>query len=122
MILVDTSIWADHFRVTDALLSAHLSRQLILLHPFVIGELAMGHLRPRAAILRSLQAAPQAPVAAYAEVLELIEDEDLIAIGIGYVDAHLLASVSLTEGARLWTRDRRLHAAASRLGRAFANS
>ena len=119
MILVDTSIWVDHFRTTDTVLSEHLSRRLIILHPFVTGELALGHLRPRAETLLRLRAAPPARVVPYDDVLELIETENLVAIGLGYVDAHLLASARSDEGVRLWTRDRRLRAVATTMGLAF---
>lgn len=119
MILVDTSVWADHFRQGDVGLTAWLERRLVAMHPFVVGELALGHLRPRATILRNLRALPGAPMAADSQVLDLIEVEGLVGQGIGYVDAHLLASVRLGAGIRLWTRDRRLRATAGRMGLAF---
>ncbi len=120
MILVDSSIWIDHFRSMDDVLFALLERQEVLIHPFVIGEIALGNLRPRATILSTLHKLPQAVVARESEVLTLIETSSLVGLGIGYVDAHLLASAKLTDGTRLWTRDKRLTAAAARLSLAAA--
>lgn len=87
----------------------------MLAHPFVIGELALGQLRQRAAILDALAALPPAAAATDAEVLALIQRLALAGSGIGLVDAHLLAATLLTADARLWTRDRRLHRVAARL-------
>ena len=119
MILVDTSVWVDHLRRGDAGLAALLDRASVLAHPFVIGELACGSIAPRAQVIGLLQMLPQATVAQADEVLTFIERRRLYALGIGYVDAHLLASVALTPGASLWTRDKRLLAAARRLDCAY---
>ncbi|MEA3045116.1 MAG: hypothetical protein QOH47_2954 [Sphingomonadales bacterium] len=117
MILADTAIWVDHLhRGGDPQMVAALDAGEILLHPHVIGEIALGNLHERAAILRDLAALPPAVVAGDAEVLALIERHRLFGTGIGYVDAHLLASALLTPEATLWTRDRRLREAAERLG------
>ncbi len=116
MILVDTSIWIDHLRLRDECLSKLLDQCQVLVHPFVIGELALGSLQNRAAILGALQDLPQAPVATNSEVLDFIQNHALHGIGIGYIDAHLLAALRLAPGSRLWTRDKRLLAAATRLG------
>ena len=116
MILVDTSIWIDHLRQRDERLSKLLNQCQVLAHPFVIGELALGNLQNRAAILGALQDLPQAPVATEGEVLSFIEQNALYGIGIGYIDAHLLAAVRLSPGATLWTRDKRLLAAGTGLG------
>lgn len=91
---------------------------MALTHPFVIGELALGNLRRRALILEALRDLPRATLATDHEVLQFIDGEGLFGKGIGYVDAHLLASVRLTAGASLWTRDKRLLAAAGRLAMA----
>ena len=120
MILADSSIWIDHFRVGDALLIALLEREEIVAHPFVIGEIALGSFHKRVAVLQSLRELPQATVAEDTEVLVLIEKAQLFNLGIGYVDAHLLASARLSDDVRLWTRDKRLAAAASKLGLAAA--
>lgn len=116
MILVDASVWIDHLRAPIVKLNHVLSAFEALVHPFVLGEVALGSIRNREHVLRQLQTLPAAPVAFDHEVLMLIERHSLHGSGIGYVDAHLLAAVRLADGATLWTRDRRLHAAAARLG------
>lgn len=112
MILVDTSIWVDHLRAGDPELVGLLQDGQVLAHPWVTGELALGHLSRRSEILGLLQNLPRAPVATDVEVLTLIDNQHLFGLGIGYVDAHLLAATMLTTDARLWTRDKRLAAAA----------
>lgn len=116
MTLVDTSVWIDHMRLSDLTLVRLLDRREVLAHPFVIGELALGSLRQRDAILDALRGLPSALVATDTEVQAYIDRHALFGLGIGYVDAHLLAGTALTRGARLWTRDRRLAAAAARAG------
>ncbi|MFG1286238.1 type II toxin-antitoxin system VapC family toxin [Xanthobacter versatilis] len=116
MILVDTSIWIDHFRTGETRLAERLEAGEILTHPFVIYELALGNFRDRNTILGALADLPSAMVANDAEVLALIEAASLYGRGIGLVDAHLIASVRLTPDARLWTRDRRLGVIADELG------
>ena len=116
MILVDTSVWVDHLRAGEQGLEELLQHGRVLTHPFVIGELACGNLQNREMVLTLLQELPRAQVAIDEEVLFFIDRHRLHGLGIGYIDAHLLASVSLKETARLWTRDKRLHASASALG------
>jgi predicted nucleic acid-binding protein len=116
VILVDSSVWVDHLRRGDAALTGLLENGGVLGHPFVTGELALGSLKKRAVILADLQALPQAVIAHNEEVLRFIDQHKLYGLGIGYIDAHLLTSMRLTAGASLWTRDRRLHAVAERLG------
>ena len=115
MILVDTSIWVDHLRTGDAWLVSLLERSEVLTHSMVVGELALGSIRPREVLLDSLDALPRAVEASQAEVRHLIESRRLYGRGIGLVDAHLLASVLLSPASRLWTRDRRLGAVAREL-------
>jgi predicted nucleic acid-binding protein len=115
VILVDTSIWVDHLRRGDAALTDLLNRGLVLTHPFVIGELALGRLKQRDIVLRTLEDLPQAVVASHAEAMNFIEGQKLFESGIGYIDLHLLAATRLTPNTRLWTRDRHLVAAADRL-------
>ena len=115
MILVDTSVWIEHFRAASAMLSQLLDNGEVLGHPFVLGELALGNLRQREDVLRVLRRLPQATSAAHQEVIQLIDREVLFGRGIGYVDAHLLAAARLTAGSRLWTHDRRLRAVAAQL-------
>lgn len=116
MTLVDTSIWIDHLRQRDERLSGLLDQGRVLAHSFVIGELALGNLQNRDAILGALQDLPQAPVATDAEVLGFISGNTLYGMGIGYIDAHLLAATRLAPGAMLWTRDKRLLAVGMKLG------
>lgn len=120
MILVDTSVWVDHLRAGDSALIELLERGTVLGHLFVTGELALGNLRQRDRVLGGLQDLPQANVATDGEILHFIDRHALSGLGIGYVDAHLLAAVRLTAGAALWTRDKRLHDVADRLGLAFS--
>jgi predicted nucleic acid-binding protein len=115
VILADTSIWIDHFRKGDAALTRLLDQGEIWIHPFIVGEIALGSLQPRAAILRALRQLPAIAAAHPNEVLLFIERHRLFGAGIGYTDAHLLAAVALTPGTLLWTRDKRLQAAAARL-------
>jgi hypothetical protein len=115
VILLDTSVWIDHLRRGDAQVVSVLQSGLVLAHPFVVGELACGQLKSRAEILGLLAALPQAKMAQEQEVLLFIERHGLMGRGIGYIDAHLLAATVLTEGARLWTRDKRLDALAHEL-------
>ncbi|MCA0432273.1 MAG: type II toxin-antitoxin system VapC family toxin [Proteobacteria bacterium] len=115
MILVDTSVWIDHLRKGDARLIKLLHDAQVLTHPFVVGEIALGQLRQRREILEGLQNLPMSSLASDPEVLSYIETRRLGGTGIGYVDAHLLASASLTPGTRIWTRDKRLKAAAHSL-------
>ena len=115
MILADTSIWIDHLNRADGTLLQLLDAGEILMHPFVVGELAMGSWPSRPAALRGLRRLELAYVAKHEEVLRLIDDLELYGTGIGYVDVHLLASVLLTPETRLWTRDRRLQGIAKQL-------
>lgn len=112
MILADTSVWVDHLRSGDPTLATLLDLNQVMIHPWVIGELALGHLSQRGEVMGLLAHLPQATVATATEVLTLIESDQLHGTGIGYVDAQLLAATRLTPGTRLWTRDRRLSAAA----------
>ena len=116
MILVDASIWINHLRAADERLVALLAAEEVLGHPFVVGEVALGYLPRRAAMLRELRDLPQAAVATDEEVMDLVERERLFGRGIGYVDAHLLAAVRLTPETTLWTADRPLQTVAAALG------
>ncbi|MCZ6876850.1 MAG: PIN domain-containing protein [Acidobacteria bacterium] len=114
MILVDTSIWVSHFRKGDHHLQELLVDGQVLCHPFIIGELACGGLKNRKEIISLLKTLPGTIMAEIDEILEFIEHQKLIGVGIGLVDVHLLASALLTK-ALLWTTDRNLRAAATRL-------
>ena len=119
--IVDTSIFIDFLRKGDASLARALEDGRVLSHPFVIGEIALGSLKNRAEIIGLLSALPKATVATDEEVMAYIERFSLFGRGVGYVDAHLLASARLT-GERLWTRDRRLRAVAEDLSLASEQS
>lgn len=116
MILVDTSVWVDHLRVGNARLVGELNAGTVCVHPFIIGELACGNLRNRRGVLELLDELPAVPVASDAEARAFIEARELMGRGVGYVDVHLLASVALSAGTRLWTRDQRLAAVATEVG------
>ncbi len=115
MILVDTSVWIDHFRCCNRCLAGLLEQGAVICHPFVAGELACGNLRQRREILSLLAELPGAEMAAHEEVLALIENEELAGKGLGWVDVHLLASARLM-AVPLWTKDKALAAAAATLG------
>ena len=113
--LVDTSVWIDHFRRPNADLEYLLEEGRVSTHPFVIGELACGSLAHRTEILRLIEALPFAAVASHAEVMAFIERQRLHGTGLGWIDVHLLASARLAHQS-LWSADRRLRTAALRLG------
>jgi predicted nucleic acid-binding protein len=114
LILVDTSVWVDHLRRGNARLERLLNDALVLVHPFVVGELALGGLKKRSEILGLLEEMPQAEAASHAEVLEFVDRHSLAGSGVGWIDVHLLVSAALSS-VSLWTLDRRLASAASRL-------
>ncbi len=116
MILADTSVWIDHFRVGNQELRQHLNQGQVVTHPFVIAELALGSLHQRSKTLALLDLLPHVRVAQMSEVRHLIETNRLYARGIGLVDAHLIASALIDAGTLLWTRDKPLRKAAEALG------
>lgn len=117
-LLVDTSIWIDHLRRPELDLARAMRKRTVRMHRFVVADIALGSLRDRASTLAWLAEIRLVKEAQHEEVMALIEREHLFGLGIGYVDAHLLASTLLTPETALWTRDKRLHAAAERLGAA----
>jgi len=119
VILVDTSVWIHHLRRHNQTLAKLLHAGMVLTHPFVIGELALGNLRQRKAVLDALSDLSHVDVATGPEVLHFIERHALFGCGIGYVDAHLLAAVRLTPGAEFWSNDQRLQGVAAQLGLAM---
>ena len=121
MIVVDTSVWVDHFRKGAPGLVSALEESDVLMHPFVLGEIACGNLANRSEVLPLLGDLPLAPIAADAEALAFIENHALMGRGIGYVDVHLLASVVLAGDAKIWTRDRRLAFVANDMGLSYGD-
>ena len=114
MVIVDTSIWVTHLREGSRHLEDLLSDAQVICHSFIVGELACGNIRNRKEILSLLQTLPLAPTVSLDEVLYFVEHNKLTGTGIGFVDAHLLASAKLA-GLPLWTSDKRLRAAAVKL-------
>ena len=114
MILVDTSIWIDHFRYGDSEPRKIMGDDRLLSHAAIIGRLALGSLRDRDAVLAYLVAQREAFVATKAKVMTIINRHSIFSTGIGYTDAHLLASTLLDRRSRLWTRDKRLTVAAQK--------
>ncbi len=115
MILVDTSVWVDHFRTADARLSGLLLDGQVMCHAFVVGELACGNLRRRVEVLALLRSLPHLPVLTNEDALAFLDAHRLAGEGLGWVDVHLLAAAYASREA-LWTKDRRLGHAARRLG------
>lgn len=122
MILVDTSVWIDHFRTPVAALEHLIRAEQAMCHPFIRGELAVGHLRNWLEAVGALQAMPQAQAASEGELLALIVNERLAATGLGFVDVHLLASCRAMPGTKLWSRDKRLAKYADRMGLLWAEA
>jgi predicted nucleic acid-binding protein len=121
VILADTSVWVEHLSHGLPRLATLLQGGEVLIHPWVIGELACGNLRNQSQVLELLQGLPAATEASDAEVLLLIERERLMGQGIGYVDVHLMASARLSH-CRLWTQEHRLAAVAQVQGLAASTS
>lgn len=115
-VLIDSSVWINHLRADDERLKELVRAHRALVHPIVIGELAVGNLARRREFLDELSDLPSVKEANHFETLMLVERENLHGRGIGYQDAQLLAAVRLTEGSRFWTVDKRLAAVTSELG------
>lgn len=119
-VLVDTSVWVDHFRYRNEVLTGLLALDSALTHPMVITELACGTPpAPRLQTLRDIGMLQYVRQATLEEVRELIERAGLYGQGCGLVDMALLASTLMTPGTVLWTNDRRLKVLAEKLGIAF---
>lgn len=108
-VLVDTSVWIDHFRKSEPYLVDLLETDLIVCHPFVVGELACGHLNNRHEILNLLEGLHQLRKIEDSELLFFIDQQQLTGKGLGLIDMHLLASAKL-DGAKIWTKDKKLNA------------
>lgn len=116
MILADTSVWIDHLRSGDNEMRDRLNRGEIVVHPFIIAEMALGSLKDRGRTLALLDQLPQVRVANSTEVRLAIEYRHLYGLGIGLVDAHLIAAAFINSPTFLWTRDKRLRKVAETLG------
>jgi predicted nucleic acid-binding protein len=120
-VLVDTSVWVDHFRRPNAVLAELLALDQVLTHPLVVGELACGTPpEPRLRALSDMALLLPADQAAPDEMRDFIEREALFGLGCGLIDLTLLASTLLTPSAQLWTLDKRLASLAARFGVGFA--
>lgn len=116
MILADTSIWVDHLRGRNPEMERRLSRGQIVMHPFVVAEIALGSLHSRRARLDDMDALLEVKVARLNEVRNMIEAHSLYSRGIGLTDAYLIASCLMTPGTQLWTRDAAMERVAKALG------
>ena len=119
MILVDTSVWIDHFRTPEAELRERLKAGDVLIHSMVIGEIACGNLSRRAQVLARLRSLPRIPEPEHDEVMRTIESDGFMGRGLGFIDAHLICSVLRHVDASLWTRDSRLKRVAEEFGVVF---
>ncbi|MFN8917030.1 MAG: type II toxin-antitoxin system VapC family toxin [Burkholderiales bacterium] len=116
-VLIDTSVWIDHFRNRNDVLVNLIELDLALAHPMVIVEIACGTPpAPRIQTLNSISLLQPCNQASLSEVMEFIEREGLYGLGCGLVDMSLLASTLITPGAELWTLDKRLAELAERFG------
>ena len=115
MILADTAVWIDFLDHGGSAMESLLNLKQVLVHPFVVGEIAMGNLRHRSRIMSLLALFPGAASARNDEVIAFIERHRLFGRGIGFIDAHLLVSTYPTPDAKLWTYDKRLAAVATEL-------
>jgi predicted nucleic acid-binding protein len=115
MVLVDTSVWVEHFRSGNIGLENLLNEGHVVCHIFIVGELACGNLSNRSEILSLLEALPLANHAEHEEMMHLIENYSLMGKGLGYIDMHLLVSAALTK-VPIWTLDRKLKEVSSKLG------
>ena len=118
-VLVDTSVWVEFIRDGNAQLSELLQKGQVLMHDMVIGEIACGSAPSRKERLQAMDNLPKITMAEHSEVLRFIDKHRLFGCGLGYVDNHLLAACILQADCALWSRDKRLCAAAERLGIAF---
>jgi predicted nucleic acid-binding protein len=114
VVIVDTSIWITHLRQGSRHLSQLLLDAQVGCHPFIVGELACGNIKNRVEFLSLLQSLPMAPSVSLDELLYFIDRHSLMGMGIGFVDAHLLASARLSR-THLWTSDKKLKSAAAKL-------
>jgi predicted nucleic acid-binding protein len=116
MILADANIWIDFFRLRNPTLRKLLENNQVMMHPYLVAELALGSLHDRPATLAKLDNMPMARVVDLRDVRQMIETRALYAKGIGLTDAHLVASCLATPGTNLWTSDVRLGNVAASLG------
>ena len=122
MLLIDSSVWIDHLRCANKQLSQLLNSNQVSIHSMIIGELACGNLNNRSELLALWQQLPMVSEASHQEVIYAINQYQWMGKGIGYIDAHLLASTLLTDNTALWTLDKRLQQVAVLFGVAFCST
>jgi predicted nucleic acid-binding protein len=115
MVLVDTSVWIEHLRAGNTGLAELLNEGSVLTHPFVLGEIACGHLKHREKTLGNLEKLPAALTATHREVMLFLQEGHLWGRGIGWIDAHLVAS-ALLSNCHFWTLDSKLNDTAAAAG------
>jgi predicted nucleic acid-binding protein len=115
VILADTSVWIEHFRSGSNDLERALYRGEVVIHPWIVAELALGSLGDQAKTLSMLDLLPQVRVASTNELRYMIETRRLYNLGIGLTDAHLIGSAILSPPTLLWTRDKQLRKVAETL-------
>jgi predicted nucleic acid-binding protein len=118
MVLVDTSIWIDHFKNGNNQLIELLDNGEVFCHPFIIGELACGYIKNRQEIITALRALPQSAFIEHDEIMVFIEKNNIMGKGLGYIDIAILGS-SLVTGIPLWTFDQKLNAIAKKFKNSF---
>lgn len=116
MILVDTSVWIDHLHAVEARLVSLLTDDEIGCHQLIIQELALGSIQHPDVVLDLLSDLHQFPTVTHLEILHFVEHRRLWGKGLSAIDVNLLGSVALVDGARLWTRDKRLRAICLEVG------
>ncbi len=115
MILVDTSVWIDHFHHSDEDFKKLLLSNQVCIHPFILGELSCGNISNRIEVLSLLRTLKSIDLVLDEEVFILIEDRKLFGKGLGFIDVHLLAS-AMIHHVPIWTRDNALRQVAGELG------
>ena len=115
MILADTSVWIEHFRWGNKDLERALKLGQVVIHPWIVAELALGSIHDRSKTLLMLDFLPHVAVAAIDELRQMIEGRRLYNLGIGLTDVHLIASIFLSPPTLLWTKDRQLRKVAESL-------
>ena len=119
MVLVDTSVWVSHFRHGNSRLQKLLKQSRIVSHPFIIGELACGNISNGTEIISLIQSLPMLDAVEHEELLLFIVHNKMMGRGLGFVDVHLMAAAMLA-GIPIWTQDKKLKQACSRLGIDFS--
>lgn len=118
-VLVDSSVWVEHFKQRNEQLAALLADASVICHPYVVAEVACGTPPNRKTVIELLAELEAAPVATQDELLTLLDTRQLYGRGCGFVDMSLLASALLAEDLRLWTADKRLAKIAGELNKAY---